>query len=169
MRIAEAFLEGKNRATCSQKSGQRPVHQAQVLIANESVKYQRNVGAPHEHNDALEVEFETEGMGPRAVAQENMVEDGEGKTCGRAEEPKTTDDLVHGCGDGISGRDLGAEDIDGRHEEEQGADEMGEDVDCLVVEIGEANQAVLDRGCDGPVSSLDPVVAFPVENALSVY
>jgi len=60
VRIAEAFLEGKNGAACSQKSGQRPVHQAQVLIANESVKYQRNVGAPHEHNDALEVELETE-------------------------------------------------------------------------------------------------------------
>lgn len=55
---------------------------------------------------------------------------GKGEAGGDAQEINGADDLVGEGGDGVARGDLGVEDVEGEGEEEEGADDVGENVDC---------------------------------------
>lgn len=55
---------------------------------------------------------------------------GKGEAGGDTDEVDRADELVGKGGDGVARGDLGVEDVEGEDEEEEGAEEVGEDVDC---------------------------------------
>lgn len=94
MRTTEPWQECDDGAQARKHGEQAPVSQPQAQITREDIVYQWDGGAPHEHEDALDIELHAEEIDGLAVRHEGVETHGEQEANGNTNKVGSADDQV---------------------------------------------------------------------------
>lgn len=133
VRPTEAREERDSRAGNRKRGDESPVARAEraVAVTGEGVVDEGDGGAPHQDQHPLEVELHVEKVDGLAVGHERVEGGREGEAQRHAEEVRAADGDVRGRGGMVTDWYL-SEDEGCEAGEDQGAEDVGPDVDCLI-------------------------------------